>query len=509
MRVRVLATVIMMLCALSPLLFASGASDSRASDLIVAVATEPVHYVSLTERSTSDFDQLVSFAVQDSLFKKNWATGAVEPFLAESYEMSKDGLTIKVKLRDNVYFHDGTKLTAEDCKFTFDTCKKYQLGPILLVNYGYTEVVDPLNFIIHMEKPWKPILNSLCSRVSPIVSKAYWDKVGPAEYDKRPIGTGPYKFVSATPGDQIVLERNDNYWGKKPYFKRVIIKTIMDVNTQIMAVQSGDVDVVISAPLDSLLKLNNPNVVWDSTPANTTAMLWFNFQEHKWAANDLNFRKAVQLGINKDAINKAIYNGRATLIDIYGAPAFTGRPKAGTYSTYSYDPAKAKEYLAKSNYKGQEFKVITWAGNVTERICQVIQGSLQEIGINMKLVATDTATYYDTVRNTGDFDALYWTTGSSFTDMDSLGNTYLFTRYELKGIKYPRGQELNDLCLAGRTEPDDAKRLEIYAKAASIVNEDVCQIYTHMDVQTILYRKGLKGIKADMVKYYRFQEWSR
>jgi len=146
---------------------------------------------------------------------------------------------------------------------------------------------------------------------------------------------------------------------------------------------------------------------------------------------------------------------------------------------------------------------------VTERICQVIQGSLQEIGINMKLVATDTATYYDTVRNTGDFDALYWTTGSSFTDMDSLGNSFLFTRYELKGIKYPRGQELNDLCLAGRTEPDDAKRLEIYAKAASIVNEDVCQIYTHMDVQTILYRKGLKGIKADMVKYYRFQEWSR
>ncbi len=139
----------------------------------------------------------------------------------------------------------------------------------------------------------------------------------------------------------------------------------------------------------------------------------------------------------------------------------------------------------------------------------IIQGNLQEIGINMKVVATDTATYYDTVRNTGDFDAQYWTTGSSFTDLDSLGNSFLFSRYELKGINYPRGQELNDLCEAGRIEPSDAKRLEIYAKASSIINEDVYQIYTHMDTNTILYRKGLKGIKADMVKYYRYQEWSR
>jgi len=500
---------VLMLCFFSPLLFAAGQGDSRATDLIIAVATEPIHYCSLTEKSTSDFDQAVIFAVQDTLFKKNWTTGEAEPYLAESYQMSKDGLQIKIKLRNNVYFHDGSKMTAEDVKFTFDTAKKLQIGNILLINYDYTEVVDPLNVIIHMVKPWKPILNSLCSRVSPIISKAYWQKVGQAEYDKNPIGTGPYKFVNAKPGDQIVLERNDNYWGQKPYFKRVIIKTILDVNTQVMAVQSGDVDVVLSPPIDALLKINNPKVAWDAVPANTTAELWFNFQTNKWAANDLNFRKAVQYGINKDDINKAIYSGKATIIDIYGAPAFTGRPKAGTYTTYSYDPVKAKEFLAKSNYKGQEFKVVTWAGNVTEKICQIIQGNLQEIGINMKVVATDTATYYDTVRNTGDFDAQYWTTGSSFTDLDSLGNSFLFSRYELKGIKYPRGQELNDLCEAGRIEPSDAKRLEIYAKASSIINEDVYQIYTHMDTNTILYNKALKGVKADMVKYYRYQEWSR
>jgi peptide/nickel transport system substrate-binding protein len=499
----------LILCALSPAVFASGGSERQKDDLVIAVATEPVHYVSLTEAPTSDFDQVISFAVQDTLLKKNWATGAIEPYLCESYEISKDGLQIKVKLRPNVYFHDGTKLTSEDFKFTYDQAKKYQIGNILLVNYDSTEVIDDQNFVIHMAHAWKPILNALCSRVSPVVSKAYWEKVGAAAYDKHPIGTGPYKFVSAIPGNQIVLERNDKYWGQKPYFKRIIIKTILDVNTQIMAVQSGDVDVVIGPPIDSLQKINNPKVVWDATPANTTAELWFNMQDTRWVAHDVNFRKAVQYGINKDAINQAIYNGKATMIDIYGAPGFTGRPAAGTYTSYAYDPAKAKEYLAKSNYKGQEFKVVTWAGNVTEKICQVIQGSLQEVGINMKVVATDTATYYDTVRNTGDFDAQYWTTGSSITDMDSIGNTFLISRYDFKNNNLPRGKEMNDLSLAGRTEPDDSKRLDVYAKAMTINNEDVYQIYTHMDLNTILYRKGLQGIKADMVKYYRYQEWSR
>lgn len=481
-------------------------------DLIIATAQEPTHFVSLTETTSSDFDQLVIFAVQDTLLKKDWDNGgAVIPFLAESYEVSPDGLQIKIKIRDNVYFHDGTKLTAEDFRYTYDKTLEFPIAPVLWINYDHTEVVDDLNFIIHLSNPYAPFLNILCSRVGPVMSKAYWEKVGDKGYAEHPIGTGPYKFVSVTSGNQIVLERNDNYWGQKPQFKRVIIKTTPDVNTMIMAVETGDVDVAVNVPIDNLLNMNNPDIVWDSTAANTTAMLWFNLMDNKPLMQDLNFRKAVQYAINKDAINQGIYGGKATMIDIYGDPKFSGRPPAGTYNTYSYDQARAKEYLARSSYNGQEFKVITWAGNVTEKICQIIQGNLQEVGINMRLVATDTATFYDTLRNTGDWDAQYWTTGSSIMDLDSLGNNFLFSRYEPKfrdHIKYPQGQRLNDLCVTGRIEPDPAKRVEIYREAVNIINDEAVQIYTHVDVNTVLYRKGLKGIKADMVKFYRYQEWS-
>jgi peptide/nickel transport system substrate-binding protein len=492
------------------LAWASGSRDEATPDreLVIAVATEPSYYCSLVDNFTSDFDQVVSFAIQDTLFKMNWETGEAEPYLAESFEVSEDGYEIRVALRDNVYFHDGTKMTAEDCQFTLDTTSGYPLGAILLINYDYTEVIDDLHFVIHLTHPYAPMVNALCSRISPVVSKALFEEIGWEAYNANPIGTGPYKFVSATAGDQIVLERNDEYWGGLPYFETVIIKTIPDVNSQVLAVQTGDVDVVIGPPIDSLVNINDPNVVWDGTPANTTAELWFNMLDSRWVSHDLNFRKAVQYAINKDDINDAIYNGQATIIDIYGAPGFTGRPEPGTYETYSYDPDRAREYLAQSDYDGQEFKVVTWAGNVTERICQIIQGNLQEVGINMRVVATDTATYYDTVRNTGDFDAQYWTTGSSITDMDSLGNSFLYENYQLAGISYPRGQELNDLCVAGRAETDNTRRQEIYAEAMTINNEEVYQIYTHMDINTILYRAGLQGITADMVKYYRYQEWS-
>lgn len=510
---------VMVIFALTGLILAgcSGNKETAATqkeELIVAVATEPTNFVSVSPNISSDFDHIIFYNVYDSLFKKDWDQGGkVVPYLAESFEVSPSGTEIKVKIRNNVQFHDGTKLTSEDFKFTYDEMKKTPLGISLLINYDYTEVVDDLNFIIHMTDPFNAILNAFCSRVSPVISKAHWEKVGGYEgYSKNPIGTGAYKFVSVTSGDSIVLERNENWWGGKPYFKKVTVKTIPDVNTQIMAVEAGDVDVVIGIPNDTLDTISDPNVIWDATAANTTGLWHFNLQDNRWVTHDLNFRKAVQYGIDKEAINQAIYDGRATVIDIYGDPKYTGRPDPGTYKTFTYDPVKAKEYLAASNYKGQEFKVVTWAGNVTEKICQVIQGNLQDIGINMRLVATDTATYYDTVRNTGDFDVQYYTQGSAVTDLDSLANFFFISRYGfpniMHGDKGEYNQILNDLCVAGRKEADVEKRKDIYRQVSDINTDNVFQIYTHVDLNTIVYRKGLNGVKADMIKYYRFAEWS-
>ena len=488
-------------------LFCGFAQAEEGRDLVIAVGVESTHYTTFYDSQSGDLDHIVQYNIYDTLFYKDVTDGSIKPWLAESWEVSEDGTEIAVKLREDVYFHNGDQLTAEDVKFTYDTANNYPIGNALLINYDYTEVVDDFNLIIHMTAPYKAILNAFCSRASCVMSKAYFDEVGLEGYQQAPIGTGAYKFISVTSGDSIVLKKNENYWGGAPAFDTVTIKTIPDVNTQMLSLESGDVDVVIGAPVENVQFLSNPNVSVDIAASNATQHFTFNILPGRWIHDDINFRKAVQYAIDKDAINAAVFGGQAQIIDIYGSPAFTSRPVAGQYSTYERDLEKAKEYLAASDYDGQEFEVVVRSGSPSEQTAQVIQGTLYEIGINMKITAVDAATFIDITRGTGEFDARLDINTSSVLDEDSLYLYYATSSYELPNLDYPRGQEMSDLVNAARVEPDDEKRTAMYADVCSIVNDDAVAIYTLVDVNTIAYRSDLTGVYASMAKYYRISEW--
>ncbi len=479
----------------------SGEEASKNSELVVVTSSEPVYFNNLCPSMTNLPDTLVYSQVYDPLFYKDWNDGGkVKGYLAESYEISEDGLDISIKLRDNVYFHNGDKLTSEDVKFTFDEMYTRTLGTALLINWDSVEIVDELNLIFHLKAPYGAIMNALCSRLNYISSKDYWEEVGGFEgYNAAPIGTGPYKFVSAIPGDQVVLERNDEYWNGQAAFETCIIKTVADNNTAVLAVESGDADVALNLPLDALVNIKNDEVSWDSKLSFECGYLQYNFLESSWAGNDTNFRKAVQYGVDKDAINQAVFYGQTNTPDILGDETWTGRPAAGTYETYSYDLEKAKEYLAQSDYDGQEFRVVTWAGTNLEKAAQVMQASLHEVGINMKIVAVDRATFWDEVRNNTDWDACIHCLGASSLDMDAYNHFMIsmYPQYFNADQVLPNGQEMNDLVIAGRLEPDQDKRVEIYTQLVNLINEEAVSMPLYQEVNTALYRSDLKGVVAD------------
>lgn len=488
-------------------------TSSGKTELVVVTSSEPVYYNNLCPSMTNLPDTLVYSQVYDPLFYKDWSDGgAVKGYLAESYEISEDGRDIYVKLRDNVYFHNGYKLTSEDVKFTFDEMSTRTLGTALLINWEGVEIVDELNLIFHLSEPYGAIMNALFSRVGYISSKQYWDEVGGFEgYNAAPIGTGPYKFVSAVSGDQIVLERNDEYWNGTAAFETCIIKTVTDNNTAVLAVESGEADVALNLPLDALVNINNPDVTWDSALSFECGYLQYNFLESSWAGNDTNFRKAVQYGVDKDAINQAVFYGQTNTPAILGDETWTGRPADGTYESYTYDLEKAKEYLAASDYDGREFRVVTWAGTNLEKAAQVMQASLLEVGINMKIVPVDRATFWDEVRNNDDWDACIHSLGASSLDMDAY-NHFMFSMYPQyfnADHVIPYGQELNDLVIAGRLEPDQEKRVEIYTQLVNYINEEAISMPLYQDVNTALYRSDLKGVTADQaVPVNRFFDYT-
>jgi peptide/nickel transport system substrate-binding protein len=247
---------------------------------------------------------------------------------------------------------------------------------------------------------------------------------------------------------------------------------------------------------------------WDAVGSNASHFLAFFMHENSWVSKDLNFRKAVQAAINKDAINTAVFGGKAEIIDIYGSKNFTARPLPGSYSTYTNNMDVARDYLAKSNYNGQELNIACIAGTANQKSAEIIQGTLAELGIKVKITATDSATFFNTTQKTGDYDAMLVIHNSSVLDTDSLFLYFAKVRYEIPSISFPRGDEMNNLVVAARESPNDEMRRANYTKISSIVNEDAYTIYILMDVNTIAFRNTLKGVRPDMAKFYRISEWS-
>src|SRR5882672_5439161 len=189
---------------------------------------------------------LMLYVLHDALVKpmpgNAWAPG-----LAESWTMSKDGLTYEFVLRKGVKFHNGDPLTAEDVKYSFE---RYKGGgaSILKARVAAVEIVDPQRVRFRLKNPWPDFLTfyTAASGAGWIVPKKYVEKVGDEGFKKAPVGAGPYKYVSFTPGVELVMEAFEGYWRKTPSVKRLVFKVIPDESTRLAALKRGEVDIAYS-----------------------------------------------------------------------------------------------------------------------------------------------------------------------------------------------------------------------------------------------------------------------
>src|SRR5712671_1697105 len=187
---------------------------------------------------------MVLYALHDALVKPmpgNIST----PSLAESWSVSKDGITYDFILRKNVKFHNGDPVTAEDVKFTFERYKGAS-ARLLKDKVKEVQVVAPNRVRFVLKEAWPDFMafyGTSATGASWIVPKKYIEKVGDEGYKKAPIGAGPYKFVSFQPGIELVLEAFPDYWRKAPQVKRIVMKSIPDESTRAAAVKTGEVDI--------------------------------------------------------------------------------------------------------------------------------------------------------------------------------------------------------------------------------------------------------------------------
>jgi peptide/nickel transport system substrate-binding protein len=307
------------------------------------------------------------------------------PSLAESWTTSEDNLSYEFVLREGVKFHNGEPVTAEDVKFSFE---RYRGAAHALLTDGVAsvETPDPRHVRFKLKKPWPDFLTfyATASGAGWIVPKKYVEKIGDANFKNHPIGAGPYKFVSFTPGVELVLEAFDDYWRKTPAVKRIVMKSIPDEATRLAALTRGEVDIAyaITAELAQQLR-KTPGLTLEPVVAQGTSWIYFPDQfdpQSPW--HDLRVRQAANLALDRKGMNQALYLGFSKNTDSiipYTYEYYWQPPPA------VYDPQKAKKLLAEAGYPNGFDAGRFYVGNVYANIAEIAANDLAQIGIRLKL----------------------------------------------------------------------------------------------------------------------------
>jgi ABC-type transport system substrate-binding protein len=418
------------------------------------------------------------------MFKKD--SMDVEPQLATSWEVSKDGLTWTFKLRKGVKFHDGTPFNARAVKVSFERVLdknhpfyKYGtwrypalgLGPVKEV-----KVIDEFTVALKTEKPFAPLAANLalwlCPILSPTAIEKYKEDIG-----RNPVGTGPFKVVKWVKDDQIILERNDSYWGQKAYLDKIILKSIPEVSARLMALQSGAIDIADDLDPDSIQMVKgNPNFRMIERPSINVGYLALNTKK-PILSNKL-VRQAITHAIDKQTIIKTIFRGLAIPAKNPFPPSIWGYNDKVV--DFEYNVQKAKDLLAKAGYP-QGFSMELWAMPVSRaympepvKTAELIQAYLAAAGINAKIVRHEWGVYLDkTAKGEHDLCMMGWLGGNADPDNFLYG---LLCGDNAKppaaNIAFWENGEFDQLVKEARTTFDKGKRTNLYLKAQEIFHEE-------------------------------------
>jgi peptide/nickel transport system substrate-binding protein len=335
---------------------------------------------------------MVLYGLHDAMLKA-LPGNLLAPALAESWTVSPDGLTYEFVLRRGVKFHNGEPVTAEDVKFSFERYRG-SANKTLKEGVAAVETPDPGRVRFRLKQPWPDFLMfySTATGAGWIVPKKYVEKVGDDGFKKAPIGAGPYRFVSFTPGVELVMEAVEGYWRKTPSVKRIVLRVIPDPTTRYAALKNGEIDVTywMTASLGEDLR-RTPGLTL--RPVVSNVMQWVAFVDQwdpKSPWHDRRVRLAASLAIDRQAINQAETLGHSLLTNsiIPNTFDFFWAPPAP-----QYDRAGARKLLAEAGYPNGLDAGDYTIDAATVAIGEPVVNSLQAAGIRVKLRPLERAAF--------------------------------------------------------------------------------------------------------------------
>ncbi|WP_372966328.1 ABC transporter substrate-binding protein [Marinobacter sp.] len=449
--------------------------------------------------------------VAEDLTQDNVEQPPIVPALAESWDISDDGLTYTFNLRKGVKFHDGTDFDADAVKFNMDRMldpdfEYYQSIASGLMRWMWQDlesyrVVDDYTFEIKLNKPNIEFIRRLAmggSGTPRFISPESIRKHGNDSVETNPVGTGPYKFTRRSIGELTVLSRNADYWDESriPKIERLMFRPISEVATRELALRSGEVDMISSPSPDSIDQLEASGLEIVSSPISTIYMMWVNFKEEP--LKDVRVRRAVCMALDREGMAEFHRNGYArpaTGILNYGGPGYDP-----DFKDCEYDPEGAKKLLVEAGYPDGFETRLDWTmgggGDVnTIGDAEWIQRDLAKIGIDASIESFDNGTYWDMlgggIREGTGFMSVSWGETSFFWLDQVIASNAIPPNGFNAG--YYDNPEIDVLLANARSSTSESEMLGHLARLQEVVANDMAFIPYYTPVAIYAMQPNISG----------------
>jgi peptide/nickel transport system substrate-binding protein len=432
-------------------------------------------------------DRTVIKAVFNSLVDYDLETLELKYELAESIEMSEDGLMYTVKIVPNAVFHNGKPLAAEDVKYSFEQAKRPEASRTsgLLQSLADIKIIDDHTLQFIMSAPDMEFMDTLVD-----VNIAPNDPS--IDHSTHPIGTGPFMFDGWERNQYVRLKKNESYFREGyPKVDVVEIRTIPDRNVKLLQLRNGQLDLIDSVPFNEAEAMNNdPNLQTAGVKEPTISHIIF-MNNTREPFNNKQFRQAVSYAIDRELIEDSMFGGfKATASPI--PESYEGyNPNV---PTYDYDPEKAKRLLAESGYNGKEVELL-FHQNVDpayDMVAQYVEQMLKNIGVNVKLVGMEIANWIEKTYTQQQNDMAMTGVGPKPNNIDFLNHHY--GKLHANGIQWGNQSWYDRLAAAKKELPERA--IEIVRELHMEVMEEVPAVIVgrHIAIQGL--RSNVQGFLA-------------
>ena len=456
----------------------TGAHAQRA-DLTLGIALEPPH-LDPTAGAAAAIDEVTYANVFEGLTRID-ENGAVQPGLAESWEVSDDGLTYTFKLREGVTFHDGTSFDAEDVVFSLDRARgeeSVNAQKALFEAIDGVEAVDPTTVKITLSRPEGSLAYNLGWGDAVIVAPESADG-----NQENPVGTGPFKFDSWTRGTEIRLVRNEDYWGDAPALERAAFRVVPDPAAAAAALQAGDVQAFPNFPAPELLPVFEADPRFEVVVGSTEGETILAMNNGKAPLDNPMVRKAIAKAIDREAIVTGAMFGQGTPIGSHFAPHHPAY--VDLTDKAAFDPEAAREMLKEAGVEDATLSLKLPPPSYARRGGEIIASQLRDVGLNVEIEPVEWKQWLDGPFKARDYDL----TIVSHTEPNDIG---IYARDDYY-FDY-QSQPFRDLIAKLNETADEEERYALMRQAQEMLAEDQVNAFLFQLAKAGVWDANLEGL---------------